>query len=284
MRVPGIEWIGDRWSRLPPRVRAGLLIICALVVLSFVVPLISPYDAQRGTGTDPLTAPSTQHLLGTDHLGRDVLLRTFVAARLDLLLAAVGVSLPLVMGTLIGSMIGSTRIRLVQYLGEVAIEGINAFPTLIVVIALIAAFGPGASSILVALFLTAWARYAKVARGRALTIRELGYLQVARGLGYSWPRILAVHVAPNVFPTTISYAVSDFVIVILAIAGLSFLGAGVQPPTPEWGAMMSEGRLYLAQASWIALGPGILLSITAIAVSLVASTGASEDAFMQSTR
>jgi peptide/nickel transport system permease protein len=271
------------WNGMPPRVRTGLVIVGCLVALSLVIPLLSPYDPQRGTGTDPLSPPSVPHLLGTDHLGRDVFVRTFVAARLDLLLAAVGVSLPLVVGTLVGSTIGSTRSRLVQYLGEVAIEGINAFPTLIVVIALIAAFGPGANSILVALFLTAWARYAKVARGRALTIRDIGYLHVARGLGYRWPRILAVHVAPNVFPTTISYAVSDFVIVILAIAGLSFLGAGVQPPTPEWGAMMSEGRLYLAQAWWLALAPGILLSITAVAVSLIAS-GRTEDAFTQSAR
>lgn len=254
------------------------------MVLSFLVPVLSPYDPQRGTGTDPLVAPSTRHLLGTDHLGRDVFVRAFVAARLDLLLATVGVSVPLIVGTLIGSMIGSTRNRLVQYMGEAAIEGINAFPTLVVVIALIAAFGPGASSILVALFLTAWARYAKVARGRALTIRDQGYLQVARGLGYGWPRILAVHVAPNVFPTTVSYAVSDFVIVILAVAALSFLGAGVQPPTPEWGAMMSEGRLYLAQAPWIALGPGVLLSITAVAVSLIATSSEAENAFRQAAR
>lgn len=286
MNLPGGPLSGRLaawWNGMPPRVRTGLVIVGCLVALSLVIPLLSPYDPQRGTGTDPLSPPSVPHLLGTDHLGRDVFVRTFVAARLDLLLAAVGVSLPLVVGTLVGSTIGSTRSRLVQYLGEVAIEGINAFPTLIVVIALIAAFGPGANSILVALFLTAWARYAKVARGRALTIRDIGYLHVARGLGYRWPRILAVHVAPNVFPTTISYAVSDFVIVILAIAGLSFLGAGVQPPTPEWGAMMSEGRLYLAQAWWLALAPGILLSITAVAVSLIAS-GRTEDAFTQSAR
>jgi peptide/nickel transport system permease protein len=275
--------VGARLKRVPPRVQVGLVMIGCLVVLSVLVPLLSPYDPQRGTGSDPLMAPSGQHLLGTDHLGRDVLVRAFVAAQMDLLLATVGVSLPLVVGTLVGSMIGSTRSRVVQYVGEVAIEGINAFPTLIVVIALIAAFGPGVNGILVALFMTAWARYAKVARGRALTIRDLGYLQVARGLGYGWPRILAIHVAPNVFPTTISYAVSDFVVVILAIAGLSFLGAGVQPPMPEWGAMMSEGRLYLARAWWIALGPGVLLSFTAVAVSLIAS-GSSEDAFTQSPR
>jgi peptide/nickel transport system permease protein len=183
-----------------------------------------------------------------------------------------------VIGTLVGSVIGATRNRLVQYVGEVAIEGINAFPTLIVVIALVAAFGTGATSILAALFITAWARYAKVARARARVVRDLGYIDVARGLGFPWPRILVFHIAPNVYPVAVAYAISHFVEVVLAIAALSFLGAGVQPPTPEWGVMMSDGRIYLAQAWWMVLFPGILLSVTAIGVSLLASDQTS-DAF-----
>ena len=254
-----------------------------MLALGVVIPLVSPYDPVRGSDNPALSPPSIEHPFGTDHLGRDVFVRSFAATRIDMALAAIGVAVPLVAGTLLGSVIGSTRRRFVQYVGEVAIEGINAFPTLIVVIALLAAFGTGANSILAALWLTAWARYAKVARARARVVCDLGYVEVVRGLGFSWPRILVRHIAPNVYPVSVAYAISHFVEVILAIAALSFLGAGVQPPTPEWGVMMSDGRLYLAQAWWMVLFPGLLLSVTAIGVSLLASDQTS-DAFTEVAR
>jgi peptide/nickel transport system permease protein len=178
---------------------------------------------------------------------------------------------PLFVGTAVGSLLGVTKSRTVQGTGDLLIQVINSFPTLIIVIALVAAFGKGIQGILIGLFLTSWARYAKVARGRALALREMDYLEAARCLGYGRFRILGLHVAPNVFPITIAYAVSDFVIVVNAIAGLSFLGAGVQPPTPEWGGMLNDSRLFIISAWWPALFPGLLLSITALGVALIAA-------------
>ncbi len=260
----------SRWRSLPFGLRVGAGLVGVIVLLSIVIPMLSPYDPLRG-GPGLNTPPSSRHWFGTDHLGRDVFVRTWMAARIDIALAAVAVAVPLVVGTAVGSIIGVTRSRIVQYMGDLAIEVINAFPTLIIVIALVAAFGRGVRGILLGLFLTAWARYAKVARGRALAIREMDYLEASRCLGYGRFRILGFHVAPNVMPITIAYAVSDFVVVFLAIAGLSFLGAGVQPPTPEWGGMLNDSRLFITNAWWPALFPGALLSVTALGVALIAA-------------
>ncbi|MYC45733.1 MAG: ABC transporter permease [Acidimicrobiia bacterium] len=256
------------WRAMSPGMRFGIGIMVLMIVLSIVVPALSPYDTRKG-GPDANLPPSGEYWFGTDHLGRDVFARTFEAARIDIILAAAAVSVPLLVGTIVGSIIGITRSRLVQNVGDLAIEVINSFPTLIIVIALVAAFGRGTRGILLGLFITAWARYAKVARARALIIRDMDYLEAGRCLGYSRARILSRHVAPNVFPLTLAYAVSDFVVVIGAIAGLSFLGAGVQPPTPEWGAMLNDARLHIFRAWWPVLFPGIMLSITALGVSLI---------------
>ena len=257
------------WRAMSPSMRFGITLIVLIIILSIVIPALSPHDSRRG-GPDANLPPSAVYWFGTDHLGRDVFVRTFDAARIDIILAAAAVSVPLLVGTIVGSIIGVTRSRLVQNAGDLAIEVINSFPTLIIVIALVAAFGRGTRGILLGLFITAWARYAKVARARALVIRDMDYLEAGRCLGYSRARILSRHVAPNVFPLTLAYAVSDFVVVILAIAGLSFLGAGVQPPTPEWGAMLNDARLHIFRAWWPVLFPGMLLSITALGVSLIA--------------
>jgi peptide/nickel transport system permease protein len=124
--------------------------------------------------------------------------------------------------------------------------------------------------VLVGLILTNWARYARIARARALTLREAPFIQATHVLGYSRARVLLRHVLPNVYSETLAYGLSDFVIVIITVAALSFLGAGVRPPTPEWGAMMADGRLFLQQAWWISVSPGIALSLTAIGVTFLA--------------
>lgn len=272
------RWTAASWAVRSRTARQGITIVAIVLALGILIPWLSPQDPVRGSDNPALSPPSLEHPFGTDHLGRDVFVRTFAAVRIDLALAAVGVAVPMAVGTLIGSLIGSTKRRSVQTAGDVVIEGINAFPTLIVVIALLAALGTGAASILIALFLTAWARYAKVARARAQVVRDMAYVEVVRGLGFSPLRILVRHILPNVHGVAGAYAISHFVEVVLAIAALSFLGAGVQPPTPEWGVMMSDGRLYLAQAWWMVLFPGLLLSVTAIGVSMLASN-ATDSAF-----
>jgi peptide/nickel transport system permease protein len=249
--------------------RLGLGMLAAILLASFLVPALSPYTATDPAGV-PLTAPGAGHPFGTDNLGRDVFVRTFAAARLDIGVALLGVSIPLVLGTAVGAVLGMTRQPLVSGVARTIMDAINAFPLIALIIGLIAVLGVGLQSMIVALALTNWARYARIARTRALVIREQDYIQATTVLGYSRRRVLGRHVLPNVSAETTAYALSDFVLVIILVAGLSFLGLGVRPPAAEWGAMMSDGRLYLQQAWWITVFPGLMLSLTGIAVALIA--------------
>jgi peptide/nickel transport system permease protein len=218
----------------------------------------------------PLLAPSAEHPFGTDQLGRDVFVRVFAAAQLDIMLALIGVSIPLVVGTLVGAIVGTTQNRVILLVWTMIVDAINAFPLIILAIGIIAAIGPGVEGVIIALALTNWARYGKLARTRALILREADFVQVTKILGYSRLRVLLRHIIPNVYSETLAYGLSDFVIVIVTVACLSFLGMGVRPPAPEWGSMMSEGRLFITMEWWITVAPGTILSITAIGVALFA--------------
>ncbi len=175
------------------------------------------------------------------------------------------------MGTILGAVIGTTSSRVVQGVWTTLIDGINAFPLIILIIAIVAAIGPGVTGIVVAVLLTNWARYARIARARALVVSKADYVQALRMLGYSRPRVILRHVLPNTYTETLAYAFSDFVIIVTTVAGLSFLGLGVRPPDAEWRAMMSEGRLFLSQAPWVVVFPGLALSLTATGVALLAA-------------
>jgi peptide/nickel transport system permease protein len=258
-----------RWSWARGEVAWGLAILVPIVLLGLLVPLLSPHDPSSGTLL-PLAPPSATSPFGTDNLGRDVFTRTFAAAQLDIALALAGVAVPLLVGTLIGAVIGTTRVGAVAAIWTILIEGINAFPFIVLVIAIVSIVGPGVQGVLVGLALTNWARYARIARARALALREADFVTATEVLGYSRVRVLAGHILPNVYSETLAYALSDFVIVVLAVAGLSFLGVGVRPPAAEWGAMMSDGRLFLQRAWWITVFPGLALSLTAVGVALVA--------------
>lgn len=250
-------------------VRLGGVMILAILAASFLIPAISPYDPLAATGPT-LAPPGIDHPFGTDNLGRDVLTRTFAAARLDIGVALLGVAIPLFIGTVLGAMLGLSRSRAVTAVVGTVIDGINAFPLLALVIGIVAVLGIGLKSLVIALALTNWARYARIARTRAVVVGKQDYVLAAKTLGYSRPRILLRHVMPNVSSETVAYGLSDFVLVIITVAGLSFLGLGVRPPTPEWGSMMSEGRLFLQTAWWMTVFPGLALSWTGVAVAFIA--------------
>jgi peptide/nickel transport system permease protein len=259
-------WLGG----LSMEGRCGLVLLVAIVVLGSLVPTLSPYDARFGGSGIPLVGPSMDHLFGTDDLGRDVFTRTFAAAQTDLALALIGVAVPLAAGTLIGAVIGTTRIPLVAGAWMILVESINAFPFIVIVLAIVSVVGGGAVGVIVALWLTSWARYAKLARARAQVIRRADYVHATQVLGYSRVRVLLRHILPNVYAESIAFGLSDLVLVILVIAGLSYLGTGLKPPAPEWGAMMSDGRLFITTAWWIPIFPGLALSLTAVGVALLA--------------
>ena len=247
----------------------GFSMIMTLILAGGIVPWLSKYDPNAPGGT-PIAKPSGAHWFGTDLLGRDVFTRVFDAVFIDLGTAIVGVSIPLVVGTIIGTLLGISRNRRVNSVVGSIIDGINAFPFLIFVIALIAFIGPGIPSIILALSLVNWARYARVARTRAVVVNQQGYVEAARILGFSKVRILFKHIIPNVSSETRAYALSDFIIVIIAVAALSFLGMGTPPPQAEWGAMIHDGTQILALAWWPTIFPGLALCWAGVAVAFIA--------------
>jgi peptide/nickel transport system permease protein len=258
------------FRRLPGEGRFGLAMLVAVVVLGYLVPRFSPYDPLAGGSGAPLSPPRLDHPFGTDNLGRDVFTRSFAATQTDIMLAFVAVLIPMLIGTMIGAIIGTTKLPAVSNAWMILIESINAFPFIVIVLAIVSVIGGGPIGVVVALWLTNWARYAKLARARSLVIAGADYIHATQVLGYSRPRVLLRHILPNVYSESLAYALSDFVLVIIAIAALSFLGAGLKPPAPEWGAMLSDGRLFLTTAWWIAVFPGLMLSFTAVGVSLLA--------------
>jgi peptide/nickel transport system permease protein len=258
----------DTWGRLAPLARAGFITTLTMVVLILVVPLVSPYSSSELAGS-ALEAPSWQFWFGTDNLGRDLLTRTFAAGQLTVSLAVAGVAIPLLIGTIIGAVLGTTSSRVAVGVVGTLIDAIVAFPTIVLVIAIVATTGPGAFGIVIAILLTNWARYARIAQSRALIVSKAEYVQALRLLGYSRPRIVLRHILPNSYTETSAYAFSDFVLIVLSVAGLSFLGLGVRPPEAEWGSMIAEGRLYLQLAPWMVVFPGLALSITATGVALM---------------
>jgi len=245
--------------------------LTVMILMGWLVPTLSPYGITASAG-EQFEPPGPAHLFGTDSLGRDVFVRTFATARLDLALALVGVTIPLLLGTIIGALLGSTKTIVVSVLWQVVIDAINAFPFIVLLIGVLGIVGTGLQGLLIALLVTSWARYARIARTRALTLREVEFVQATEVLGYSRRRVLLRHFLPNVYSETLAYGLSDFVLVIITVAGLSYLGLGVRPPTPEWGGMMADGRLFLQRAWWITVFPGLALSFTAIAVALIAES------------
>ena len=257
------------WQRPNAGSRWGLIILAAILLLSVLVPLLSPHDPYRFVD-DRLKAPSLAYPFGTDQLGRDLLVRVFTAARLDIALALLGISIPIVVGTFIGALTGTTRNWLTETVWDGIVNTLTAFPEIVLVLAIVSMVGTGVQGLLIAIWVSRWAQYARIARAKSLTLRESEFVLAADLLGYSRFRILSRHVMPNVFTEAIAYALSDFIFIIVIIGGLSFLGLGVRPPTPEWGGMLAAGRLYLQTQPWLVLFPGLFLSLTAIGVALLA--------------
>ena len=261
--------LGRIWQQLNAESRWGVVILALILILSVFVPLLSPNDPYEFVDL-PLQPPGATYPFGTDHLGRDLLVRVFAAARLDIVLAILGVSVPIVIGTFIGTLAGTTRNRIAETLWDGLVNALTAFPEIILVLGIVAMVEGGVRGLLIAIWISRWAQYARIARAKSLALREAEFVQTAHVLGYSQLRILVRHIMPNVFSEALAYALSDFIFIIVIIGGLSFLGLGVRPPTPEWGAMLAEGRLYLRTEPWLILFPGFFLSLTAIGVALMA--------------
>jgi len=238
----------------------GLALVGAVVVAGLLGPLLLPLDPVVQELPLRLAGPSWSHPFGLDELGRDILARLLVGARVSLLVGGVVVSVSVLAGTALGSIAG--------YAGGVVDDAISrvmdvllAFPGLLLAIALVAALGPSLGHVVLALSLIGWVGYARVVRGHVLRAREWDFVQAARALGASTPRILLRHVLPSALPGITVQATLGMGAAILSEASLSFLGLGVQPPAPSWGTMLNNGRVHLLDAPHLTIFPGLAIAL-----------------------
>jgi len=262
--------IDDRkvWQRWPKKVWVGLSIVGIYALVALFAPLLAPHDPLAIAPADQLASPSATHWLGTDELGRDVLSRLIYATRMDLPIGFLGALFPMILGTILGSLAGFFG-RWVDSLVMRTADVFQAFPAYILIIVLVFAMGQGATSILVAFTVLAWVVYARIIRGEILRVRDLDYVHAARVAGLSKFRILGAHVLPNSINQTLVYLPSDIVFATLALASFSFLGLGIPPPTPEWGAMIAHGQPFIRTNWWLATVPGLIIVVFGLGVSLI---------------
>ena len=256
-----------RWYRTPAFV-AGLVVLGTLGALAILAPLITSYDPTTQDLLHTLQPPSSAHILGTDHLGRDVWTRLLYGARVDLRVGFLAVLLPFCIGTFLGCLAGYYA-RWVDTLLMRAVDIVVAFPFLVLVIALVFVLGPGTRSIYIAITVVGWVSYARIVRGEILVAKRQEYVLAARSAGFSDKRIIARHILPNVITQGIVFAMSDIVLSILAIVTLGYFGLGVPPPTADWGTMIYDGQQFLTTRWELSTIPGIAVVITGLGLSLL---------------
>ena len=235
-----------------------MTIIGVMIIGAIFAPFISPYTDTEMDYTAPLQAPSHRHFFGTDNLGRDLFSRVIYASRTDLLIIMIVVPIAAVIGVLLGTLAGFLGGATDDIIMRIT-DMFMAIPYLVLTMAVAAALGPSLRSVIIAMLFAWWRGYARVARGETVSIREETYVEASRALGGGRFYILLRHILPNEMTPIIIYMSLDIGSAILTVSALSFLGYGVQPPTPEWGTLASEGRDYLVNQWWLATFPGLAI-------------------------
>lgn len=245
----------------------GLAVVAVMLLLGALAPLIAPYDPLKIT-PDALAPPSAHHWFGTDDLGRDILSRVLYGARISPLVGLAAVAISGVIGVAAGLIAG--------YVGGLAdnalmrlVDVLLAFPGIVLAIGIVAILGPGLNNAMLAVGIAGIPTFARVVRGSVLVEKEKEYVEAARLIGVPVSRLLLVHIFPNVLAPVIVLATLSVAAAILAAAALSFVGLGAQLPTPEWGAMLSQGRTYLSHQWWVAAFPGLAIALTVLGVNLL---------------
>ncbi len=250
----------------------GAGFVAALLVIAAAAPILAPLDPIRQSLRGRLAAPTWNgtdghaHLLGTDHLGRDVLSRVIWGSRVSLLIGFAAVLVGGVLGSAAGIAAGFSRGRADAIIMTLA-DAQLAFPFILLAIGIIAVLGPSFPTLVVVIGLSGWVSYARILRSQVLVLRSREFVESIHALGGSLLRVILRHVLPNVLSTIVVIATLELARAIVLEATLSFLGLGIQPPTPSWGGMVQEGREYLDSAWWISTCPGLVLMITSIVVS-----------------
>lgn len=240
--------------------RTGAVIVAVTVLLAVLAPVVSPHDPSAQALAFRLEAPTAGHPFGLDELGRDIFSRVLAGARISLLVGLAVVSVSATTGALLGATAGYVGGRLDTLISRV-IDVLMAFPGILLAIALVAVLGPSLVNVVLALSAIGWVGYARLVRGQVLRAREFEFVQAARALGAGTWRVLATHLLPTALPALMVQATLGMAGAILSEASLSFLGLGVQPPTPSWGTMLNGGRAHLLDAPHLTVFPGLSIAI-----------------------
>lgn len=251
-----------------PLTLAGAVIVAILGFVAIVGPFLTPYDPTAQTLANRLQGPSLAHPLGTDQLGRDMLTRIIYGARISLGIAILVTTIRVAIGTTVGLVAGSVG----GWVDEALMRLVDiqlAFPGLVLALVIAGILGPSLTNVMIALAVVGWATYARVVRGSVLSVKEREYVAASRLMGTPRHRVARRHLLPNVINPVIVLATLNLGTVVLATAGLSFIGLGAQPPTPEWGTMIASGRNHLRGAWWIINAPGIAIMLTVLGFNLL---------------
>ena len=246
----------------------GATIVILEILIAILAPYIAPYDPIEQTIYDALQAPSSKYLLGTDEVGRDILSRILHGTSISLRVGLVSVGIGSVLGVLLGLIAGyygGHVDNLILRLMDIWL----AFPGILLALAIIAVLGPSLFNVMIAVGLSATPAYVRVTRGSVLSLREMEYVLSARAVGCRGFQIIGRHIFPNVLPSIIVLSTLGVASAILTAAALSFIGLGAQPPTPEWGAMLTMGRQFIRQAWWVTTFPGLAIMITVLGINLL---------------
>ena len=260
-----------RFLRLLGRNRAamiGLLIVAVVVSTGVLGSLLAPYDPDTQFRGSRLESPNREFLLGTDNLGRDLLSRLLHGARLSIGMAALATVFIVVIAVAVGAVAGYVGGLLDDVVMRV-VDVILAFPGIILALAIVGVLGPGLVNVMMSLVFVVWAGYARVVRGLVLETRERPYVEAAVAAGCSQTRIMLRHIVPNMISPVIILMSLEMGTLILALAGLNFLGLGVQPPTSEWGSMLNQGRLFFQSEPQLMIYPGVMISLTVLGFNLL---------------
>jgi peptide/nickel transport system permease protein len=252
----------------------GLIMVLGVIFCAVFSPLISPHDPIAQDVEKRLIPPmwqegaDPQYLLGTDHLGRDIVSRLIYGARISIVVSVSAVALSSILGTLIGLFSGFYGGKVDSFFMRIADVQL-AFPFILLAIAIIAVLGPDLQNIIITMGITGWVIYARVVRAEVLSLREKEFIMSVRALGGSNGRIIFNHLLPNVIPPIIVIVTLEMARMIIFEAALSFLGLGIQPPTPTWGGMLADGRVYLATSWWLATFPGLVIMVVVLGINLL---------------
>lgn len=261
--LPGVRRFRRNYAAL-----VGLTLVVMLVLVALFAPLLAPVSPDQQNLRARLQPPSLEHPLGTDEFGRSILSRVIYGARISLFTGLVPVAVAATLGTLIGLVAGFFRGRLDNILMRL-MDILLSFPALLLALAVVGALGPGLLNAVIAVAVVGVPEYARIVRSVVLGTREEDYVQAARAVGAGGWRLMLRHILPSTLGPLTVQATLGIGFAILSMAGLSFLGLGVQPPTADWGEMLSRGRRYLPEASWLLIFPGLAISLTVLAFNLV---------------